>query len=53
MPIAASPSAAAFFSNFVGVPIFLVMWAGYKVIYRTKWLKLVREALLSTRDVPC
>jgi len=41
-PIGAPPSAGAFFSNYIGVPIFLVMWGGYKLIHKTRWEKLVR-----------
>ena len=33
VPIKGSSSASNFFSNFLSVPIFLVMWAGYKIIY--------------------
>ena len=40
-PIGDVPSAKNFFSEFISVPIFLVMWAGYKLIYRTGWKKLV------------
>lgn len=58
-PIGASPSAATFFANYIGVPVFLVSWAGYKLIYRTSWLKLVstsssstpRSTLVAQRDV--
>ncbi|KAI9681213.1 MAG: hypothetical protein M1817_002495 [Caeruleum heppii] len=48
-PIGAKPSAATFFANYVGVPIFLVMWAGYKLIYRTRWLKLTEVDLQTGR----
>lgn len=33
VPISDSPSASNFFSSFLSVPIFLVMWAGYKIVY--------------------
>lgn len=33
VPIGEEPSASYFFSEFIGVPIFLVMWAGYKAVY--------------------
>lgn len=33
VPISDSPSASNFFSNFLSVIIFLVMWAGYKIIF--------------------
>ncbi|KAI9811008.1 MAG: hypothetical protein M1832_001085 [Thelocarpon impressellum] len=48
-PIGKPSSAAIFFSNFLGVPIFLIMWAGYKVIYRSKWLKLIEVDLQTGR----
>jgi amino acid permease len=40
-PIEGKASAATFFSGFLGVPIFLVMWIAYRIIGRTKWTKLV------------
>ncbi|KAI9852632.1 MAG: hypothetical protein M1838_000080 [Thelocarpon superellum] len=48
-PIGAEPSASNFFSNFIGVPIFLIMWAGYKILYRTKWKKLTEVDLQTGR----
>ncbi|KAI9809034.1 MAG: hypothetical protein M1825_002323 [Sarcosagium campestre] len=48
-PIGAKPSAANFFSNFLGVPIFLFMWLAYKIIYRTKWQKLTEVDLQTGR----
>jgi amino acid transporter len=48
-PIGKPPSAAAFFGGFIGVPIFFVMWAGYKIIYRTRWLKLTEVDLQTGR----
>lgn len=39
-PIGKPPSAATFFANFISVPLFLVMWAGYKLVYRTSWTSL-------------
>ncbi|KAI5779966.1 AAT family amino acid transporter [Peziza echinospora] len=36
----AAPDPAKFFSGFIGVPIFLVMWAGYRVVYRTSFIAL-------------
>jgi amino acid transporter len=48
-PIKGKPSAATFFSNYIGVPIFLVMWSGYKLIYRTKWQKLTDVDLQTGR----
>ena len=38
-PLGESPSASYFFSEFIGVPIFFVMWAGYKAVYRNPWHK--------------
>ena len=37
----APPDAATFFSGFIGVPIFLVMWAGYSIYHRTGFIPLV------------
>ncbi|KAI9831927.1 MAG: hypothetical protein M1819_004649 [Sarea resinae] len=48
-PIHKKSSASTFFSNYIGVPIFLVMWAGYKVIYRPKWQKLTEVDLQTGR----
>lgn len=45
-PIGEEPSAATFFSGFISVPIFLSMWLGYKIVYKTKWQKLVSTAAL-------
>ena len=33
VPIGSKSSANAFFSSFLSVPIFLVMWGGYKVVF--------------------
>lgn len=32
-PIDQPRSAANFFKNFLGIPIFLIMWAGYKIVF--------------------
>ena len=37
-PIGAEPSAEAFFQTFLGVPIFIVAYLGYKVVFRTKFV---------------
>lgn len=37
-PIGADPSAEAFFQTFLGVPIFIVAYLGYKVVFRTKFV---------------
>ncbi|KAI9774234.1 MAG: hypothetical protein M1835_006057 [Candelina submexicana] len=51
-PIKAKSSASTFFSNYIGVPIFLVMWAAYKLIFRTKWQKLTEIDLKTGRREP-
>jgi amino acid permease len=40
-PISDPPGAATFFENYLGVPIFIIMWAGYKLIKRSKVVPLV------------
>lgn len=37
-PIDQPMSASAFFQTFLCVPLFLVLWAGYKIIFKTKWV---------------
>lgn len=44
-PVTGRPSAQNFFANFLGVPIFLGMWAGYRVVKKTRWKKLVSLGL--------
>ncbi|KAI9798903.1 MAG: hypothetical protein M1833_004406 [Piccolia ochrophora] len=48
-PIKEKSSAATFFANFIGMPIFLVMWVGYKLVYRTRWQKLTEVDLHTGR----
>lgn len=48
-PIDKSPSAETFFGGFIGVPVFLVMWAGYKLIKRTKIVPLAEIDLMTGR----
>ncbi|THV95269.1 AAT family amino acid transporter [Aureobasidium pullulans] len=37
-PLAGSPNATNFFANYLGVPVFIAMWAGWKLWNRTWWL---------------
>lgn len=37
-PLAGSPNATNFFANYLGVPVFIAMWAGWKLWSRTWWL---------------
>jgi amino acid permease len=48
-PISKSPSAAIFFKNFLGVPIFFLCWIGHKVVCRTSIVDLEEVDLLTGR----
>jgi amino acid transporter len=36
-PLSGSPDATHFFATYLGVPVFIAMWAGWKVWHRTWW----------------
>ncbi|KAL2392071.1 Amino-acid permease GAP1 [Exophiala dermatitidis] len=36
-PLSGSPNATNFFANYLGVPVFIFMWAGWKLWHRTWW----------------
>lgn len=36
-PLSGSPNAKNFFANYLGVPVFITVWARWKVWHRTWW----------------
>lgn len=48
-PIGGSPAADTFFETFLCIPLFLSLWAGYKMVYRTKVVDPAKADLHSGR----
>ncbi|KAL3421573.1 general amino-acid permease gap1 [Phlyctema vagabunda] len=48
-PIEGKVSARTFFANFLCVPLFLILWAGYKLVYKTEIIPLDKIDLLTDR----
>ncbi|KAF3934929.1 hypothetical protein ABW19_dt0207226 [Dactylella cylindrospora] len=48
-PIGEGPSVLGFFSTFLCVPVILLCYLGYKIWFRTKWVKLEEMDLVSGR----
>ncbi len=48
-PIGASPSAEAFFETFICVPLFIVLYVGYKLYYKTKFVNPMEADLQTGR----
>ena len=47
---AVSPfSVTAFFQNYMMIPVFLIMWGGYKWWFKTKWVNLAEADLVTGR----
>jgi len=36
-PLSGSPNVVTFFADYIGIPVFIVMWAGWKLWHRTWW----------------
>jgi amino acid transporter len=39
-PLSGKPNATNFFANYLGVPVFIFMWAGWKIWHRTWWFSV-------------
>jgi amino acid transporter len=48
-PIDAPTNASNFFQTFLCVPLFLVLWIGYKIIFKTKWVDPAKADIHSGR----
>ncbi|ORX34311.1 amino acid permease [Kockovaella imperatae] len=45
-------SVATFFQNYMMIPVFFIMWAGYKFWNKTKWVDLAEADLVTGRRMP-